>query len=74
MSINTPDILKGIVLLAGVAHVMLYFDGYWHDVFWLTAILSVGIPLIIYKKTPKPKKRKTQKVSKERPEIKHFDD
>ena len=59
--LTTPDILKGIVLLGFVAHVMLYFDGYWHEVFYLTAILTVAIPALIYKYLPNSKKRKQQK-------------
>lgn len=59
--LTTPDILKGIVLLGFVAHVMLYFDGYWHEVFYLTAILTVAIPAVIYKYLPNSKKRKQQK-------------
>jgi hypothetical protein len=37
------------VLLGGVAHVMIFQDGYWNNFMWISAALSVIVPVIIYK-------------------------
>ena len=65
MTLTTPDILKGIILLGGIAHVMIYFNGLWDDVFVMTALLSVGIPIAIYKFLPKGKKKQSRQSSPE---------
>jgi len=66
MEFTTPDILKGIMLLGCIAHVMIYYNGLWNDVFWLSALLVVAIPVIIYKKLKISKKTKrSSRLSKE---------
>jgi hypothetical protein len=37
------------MLLGGVAHVMIFQDGYWNNFMWISAALSVIVPVIIYK-------------------------
>jgi len=63
MMLTTPDILKGIVLLGAIAHVMIYFNGLWHDIFVMSALLSVGIPIVIYKFLLKGKKKQSRRSS-----------
>ena len=58
MTFTTPQILQGIALLGSIAHVMIYFNGFWNDALWLSAMLVVAIPIVIYKYLPKPKKMK----------------
>ena len=58
MEFTTPDILKGIVLLGCIAHVMIYYNGLWNDVFWLSALIVVAIPVVIYKNLKFSKKKK----------------
>lgn len=55
MGTKESNILAGISLLGGVAHVMLFMNGYWNDIFWMTSIMIVIIPLVI-RKTVKGKK------------------
>jgi len=49
MSLKISDLLKGAILLGGVAHVMIFMNGYWNDALWMSVILNVGIPIVIYK-------------------------
>lgn len=58
MKLKTTDIIKGAALLGGIAHVMIYMNGYWNDAMWLSAILSVGVPLVIHKYLKIGKRRK----------------
>jgi len=66
MTFTTPDILKGIVLLGCIAHVMIYFNGFWNDALWVSAMLVVAIPAVIYKFLSKgPKKRRSSRMTQE---------
>ena len=49
MDFNPKNILMFGVLLGGVAHVMIFQDGYWNNFMWISAALSVIVPVIIYK-------------------------
>jgi hypothetical protein len=49
LNLESSNLVKVAVLLAGVAHVMIFMNGYWNDLLWLTAILSMGIPIVIHK-------------------------
>jgi hypothetical protein len=49
LSLQISNILKGVVLLGGIAHVMIFMNGYWNDALWMSVILNVGIPMVIYK-------------------------
>ena len=57
----------GAVLLGGIAHVMIFMNGYWNDALWLSVIFTVGNPIIIYKflNIGKKKKRSTRLLPKE---------
>ena len=46
---KTSDLLIGVVFLGGIAHLMIFQNGYWSDVLWLSVVLNVGIPIVIYK-------------------------
>jgi len=46
---KTSDLLIGAVLLGGIAHLMIFINGYWSDVLWMSVILNVVIPITIYK-------------------------
>jgi hypothetical protein len=61
MELTTPNILTGIALLGAIAHVMIFMNGFWNDVFFLSAILVVSIPVIVskYLKTGKKSRRLT---------------
>ena len=48
----------GAVILGGIAHVMIFMNGYWTDALWLTVILTVGTPIIVYKYLNLGKKKK----------------
>ena len=68
MEIPTSNALIGISLIGGIAHVMLYMNGFWYDPFWITGIGIVFIPLLIKKrlrgrKISLRKSRKTKKNS-----------
>jgi hypothetical protein len=57
----------GAILLGGIAHLMIFQNGYWNDALWISAILTVGVPIAIYKylQTGKRKKRSTRLTPKE---------
>ncbi len=67
MKSQSSNILKGAVLLGCIAHIMIFMNGYWNNLFWMTAILSVGIPIAIHKfsSTGKLAKRKKRMPPKE---------
>ena len=58
MNLTPSQILIGAVLLGGIAHVMVFFNGLWNANLWVTAALTVIIPVVIYKYMQKPRKRK----------------
>ena len=49
LDLKPSNILAFVVLLSAAAHVMIFQDGLWQDVMWLSAIVSVGIPLVLYR-------------------------
>jgi len=59
---KTSNVLIGTIFLGIIAHLMLFQNGYWNDAFWMSAILTVGVPLTIYKYLKMGKKRKSTKV------------
>ena len=70
MNLTAYNALTGISLIGGVAHVMLYMNGFWNNVFWITAIGAVFIPLLIKKqlrgrKLSSLKKTKKSKINSE---------
>ncbi|MDH3610350.1 MAG: hypothetical protein OEM79_01165 [Nitrosopumilus sp.] len=66
MKFTTNDILKGMILLGCIAHVMVYFNGFWNDALWVSAMLVVAIPAILYKYLSSGKKTKrSTRLSKE---------
>jgi len=58
LDFKPSNIMAFVVLLSAAAHVMIFQDGLWQDVMWLTAMVSVGIPLVMYRymKTKETKK------------------
>ena len=49
LDFKPSNIMAFVVLLSGAAHVMIFQDGLWQDIMWLTAMVSVGIPLVMYR-------------------------
>ena len=64
---KTLDFLIGAVLLGGIAHLMIFTNGYWDDVLWLSVILTMSVPIVIHKylKTDKKYKRSSRLPPKE---------
>ncbi len=60
MSITKQEsnVLIGAVLLGSIAHLMIFMNGYWSDVLWMSVILNVGIPIAIYKYLKMGKKKR----------------
>jgi len=56
--------LAFVVLLSAAAHVMLFQDGLWNDAMWLSAIISVGIPLVLYRHMKNKENRKSRRAEK----------
>jgi len=55
---KTADVLIGAVLLGGIAHLMIFTNGYWNEVLWMSVILNVGVPITIYKYLKMGKKKR----------------
>jgi len=68
LDFKPSNILAFVVLLSAAAHVMIFQDGLWQDVMWLSAIVSVGIPLVLYRYM-KIKESKKQRRSERYAEI-----
>ena len=49
LDFKPSNILAFVVLLSAAAHVMIFQNGLWQNVMWLSAIVSVGIPLVLYR-------------------------
>lgn len=65
MNITASNVLIFAMLLGGVAHLMIFQNGYWNDMMWMTSIMSVGIPAILYRelKHPKRRRRRAEKIA-----------
>ena len=68
MDLHPKNILIFALLLGGVAHVMIFQDGYWNNMMWLSAILTFAIPLAIYRYT------KIKVKTKNGRQVKHYAD
>ena len=55
---KTLDFLIGAVLLGGIAHLMIFTNGYWNEVLWMSVILNVVVPITIYKYLKMGKKKR----------------
>jgi len=64
MDLKPTNVLIFAVLLAGAAHVMIFQNGYWHDMMYLTAIVSIGIPLVLYKNMKTRERRKARRAQR----------
>lgn len=58
MNLKTSNFLVGVMLIGSIAHLMLFMNHYWNDIFWMTAILTVCLPLVIKVHLQKEKQRK----------------
>lgn len=63
MDIVAPNLLIGISLVGGIAHVLLYMNNFWNDVFLVSALMIVIIPLV-FRNAMKDKKIILPKTSK----------
>jgi len=52
----------GAVLLGGIVHVMIFMNGFWSDILWMSVILTVGVPIAIYKYLQPAKKKRSIKL------------
>ena len=52
------NVLIMAVLFGSVVHLLIFMNGYWSDVLWMSIILNVGIPVAIYKYLKMGKKKR----------------
>jgi hypothetical protein len=69
MKITALNALIFAMLLGGIAHLMLFQNGYWNDAMWMTSIMSVGIPAILYNNMKKQQSRKSRRRAEKYAEI-----
>ncbi len=64
LDLKTSDFLVAAVLLGCIAHVMIFMNGYWNDMLWMSVIITVGVPVAIHKclKTSTKRKRVTFEI------------
>jgi len=58
---NPKNIIIFAILLGGVAHVMLFQDGYWHDFMWISASLTIIVPVLAYRYMKISKQKRKQR-------------
>ncbi len=58
LNLKISDLLVGAVLLGCIAHVMIFMNGYWNDMLWMSVIITVGVPVAISKYLKTVTKRK----------------
>ena len=58
LHLKKSDFLVGVVLLGCIAHVMIFMNGYWNDMLWMSVIITVGVPVVISKYLKTVTKRK----------------
>ena len=49
VDLQAKNILIFAVLLGGVAHLMIFQDGYWNNFMWISAAICVIVPIVLYK-------------------------
>ncbi len=49
MYLKPSNILIFALLIGGVGHVMIIQNGYWNYAMWISVILSVIIPKVVYR-------------------------
>ena len=64
MDLKPSNILAFIAVLGVAAHVMIFQDGLWQDMMWLTAMVSIGIPLVFYRYMKDKENRKSRRAEK----------
>ena len=65
MDVTKSNILTGIVLLGAIAHVMIYMNGYWNSIFWMTGIMVIAIPIAIKKLMGTGRRTRKSRIPKE---------
>jgi hypothetical protein len=55
---KTSDLLIATLFFGGIAHLMIFMNGYWNENLWLSVILNVVFPLAIYEYLNIGKKKK----------------
>jgi len=58
LKLKTSDFLVAAVLLGCIAHLMIFMNGYWNDMLWMSVIITVGVPVAISKYLKTGTKRK----------------
>ena len=61
LEITPSNVFTMVILLGSVAHLMIFMNGYWNDLFWFSAIITLGIPVLIQKYVNSAKKQKQQR-------------
>lgn len=69
MELKTSNIMIFVALIAGAAHIMLFQNHIWSNFMWLSAMISVGIPLAIYRFMKLGEKRKELRRAEKYAEI-----
>ena len=65
MDITRSNVLTGIVLLGAIAHLMIYMNGYWNSVFWMTAIMVIAVPIAVQKLMGKGRRTRKSRIPRE---------
>ncbi len=67
MYLKSSNFLIFALLIGGVGHVMVIQNGYWNYAMWISVILSVTIPIVVYRHLKideqKKKIRRTEKYA-----------
>ena len=67
MYLKPSNFLMFALLIGGAGHVMIIQNGYWNDAMLIITILSVAIPIVIYRHLKideqKKKVRRTEKYA-----------
>ena len=61
LEITPANIFTMVILLGSVAHLMIFMNGYWNDLLWFSAIITLGIPILIQKYLNSVKRQKRQR-------------
>ncbi len=49
MYLKPSNVLIFALLIGGVGHVMIIQNGYWNDAMWISIVLSVAVPIAVYR-------------------------
>ena len=64
MEYDPKKVLTFVLLIAGVIHVILFQNGFWNNLMWISAALSIIVPIFAYRKLTRSRKWKLQQAKK----------